>query len=66
MIVFSYCQAFHSEGEAKTAGAAYKRTHSSIDYGVKPHGVTWRLKISFEYDENIVRKLEMDGFRVCT
>lgn len=65
MIVFSYCQPFHSEGEAKTAGAAYKRAHSSIDYSVKAHGVTWRLKISFEYDEAIVRNLERDGFRVC-
>jgi hypothetical protein len=65
MIEFSYCQAFHSEEEARSAGAAYKRAHSSIDYGVKPHGVTWRLRISFEYDEKIVRSLEMDGFRVC-
>jgi len=66
MIVFSYCKAFHSEGEAKAAGAAYKRAHSSIDYGVKPHGQTWRVKVSFDYDEKIVRNLEKDGFRVCT
>jgi hypothetical protein len=65
MIVFSYCQAFHSEGEAKTAGAGYKRAYASIDYDVKPHGQTWRLKISFEYDEKIVHALERDGFRVC-
>jgi len=65
MIVFSYCQAFHSEGEARTAGAAYRRSHPSIEYGVKPHGATWRLKVSFEYDANIVQALERDGFRVC-
>jgi hypothetical protein len=65
MIVFSYCKYFLDKDGARNAGVAYKRTYPSIDHGIAQHGAGWRLKISFDYDEAIVRGLEKDAFRVC-